>query len=311
MKGLVAYWIIGLALLALGSLGYWQQWQQQQRIYTSLHLLDAALQAANERAQADAEDVLHNIQEALRRNQNQPQDMLVLHQTESVCQRADSAVKLIQRLRSGLLKNEALESQADDSSTQNASEKVTATNEQADKGVSSFIAYVQQLSPISEELAHRHHIPIDRSHSRSFFYQSQPSLPEAMALLTQKEAVIREYELMALAIQNQKIGCGLNIIFDKVGAFASAESNVVSAGDTYKAELFLASSSAKLALRMTVNGKPIVVGPDGHGRVEFNVPDDAGKAHATQAYWTGTIRTLVNGRDSTFKVRVAYTIRPN
>lgn len=230
---------------------------------------------------------------------------------QRICQSADSTLKLIRHLRSGLLKRGSTVNQVGNASAQNTSEKIAATNELAENVVSSFIAYIKQSNTVDEELAHLHHIPIDRSHLQGFLYQSRLSLSETLALLTQKEAVIRDYELMALATQNQKIGCGLTIIFDRVGAFASAESNVVSAGDTYKAELFLTSSSAKLAPRMTVNGKPIAVGPDGHGRVEFSVPDDAGKAQATQAYWTGTIRTLVNGQDSTFKVRVAYTIRPN
>ncbi|MBO2012508.1 hypothetical protein [Hymenobacter negativus] len=307
MKVCILYWAIGLVALGLGS---WKYWQQQQRMHTYLQLLDATLQVANERAQADAGDVLHDIQQAIRHNQNQPRDLLVLHQTEGICQRADSAIELIQHLRRGLLKRGSSVNQVDDASVQGASEKVAAANEQAENVVLSVTAYVKQLSPIDEELAHLYYVPVDGGHSQGLFYQ-RLSVPETLALLTQKEAVIRDYELMALAIQNQKIGCGLNTTFDRVGAFASAESNVVSAGETYKAELFLTSSSANLSSQMAVNGKPISVGPDGHGRVEFIVPGNAGKASPAQAYWTGTIRTRVSGRDSTFKVRVSYTIRPN
>lgn len=296
----------------------------------SLQLLDATMQVANERAQADAEDILHDIQRAITHNQNQPLDMLLLHQTESLCQRADLEIKRIRSLRRDLLRGRTRRNQGGDIPAQGAAS--TDANEQADKAVSSFIAYVKQMlvqrlapakgfdasysqkmeqfmNPIDEKLARIYRLTGDQSHSSTVF--SRPSLVETLALLAQKEAVIRNYELVALAHQNQKIGCGLGITFDKVGVFATAESNTVSAGETYKAEMFLTVSNTKAASQMSVNGKPIAIGPDGHGRVEFQVPSAAGKAQAAKAYWTGTIRTFVNGRDSTFKVLVPYTIRPN
>ncbi|RZK26854.1 MAG: gliding motility protein GldM, partial [Hymenobacter sp.] len=87
------------------------------------------------------------------------------------------------------------------------------------------------------------------------------------------------------------------------------ESNTVAAGTKYKADLFLTASASGIKPTMTYNGSPLAVGPDGHGKVEFTARpgafDQAGNAKSS---WNGTIRLNTNGRDTTFKVSVPYTI---
>ncbi|MFD2719096.1 GldM family protein [Hymenobacter monticola] len=60
---------------------------------------------------------------------------------------------------------------------------------------------------------------------------------------------------------------------------------------------------------MTLNGSPISVGPDGHGKVEFTArPGAFNSEGVAKASWTGTIRFNQNGRDTTFVKKVEYNI---
>jgi len=130
----------------------------------------------------------------------------------------------------------------------------------------------------------------------------------ALATISQKETEVLKYEAEALSAQAQKVGAK-TIVFDKIGAFASAESNTVAAGTKYKAELFLTASASSISPRMTLNGSALSVGPDGHGKVEFTArPGGFDASGNAKSSWSGTIRFNQNGRDTTFTVKVPYTI---
>ncbi|MDO7849178.1 hypothetical protein Q5H92_22635 [Hymenobacter sp. M29] len=295
MKSDALCWGIGIILAVVAGHSYWQHRQSQ----VVLQLLDAALQVSNERAQTEAEMTIHKMHQLMERNQNQPRDMVLLRETEEIHRRADKAVKTIRAIRRDLqLKQAAKPHQGGPAEAR----------ERAGQEVLAYTTYLKQLMTASTEgkmaalqfLVAKH---------RQAGWPTGYSLPVELALLTQQEATIREYERLALQHQNEKIGCGLNIIFDAFGAFASAEANTVAVGDKYKAELFLASAYGSPVLGMTVNGRPIAVGPDKRGHVEFTVPPPAGPGG--KAYWTGRIRALVKGRDSIFTVKVPYTVRAN
>ncbi|RZJ90118.1 MAG: gliding motility protein GldM, partial [Hymenobacter sp.] len=130
----------------------------------------------------------------------------------------------------------------------------------------------------------------------------------ALAVLSQKETEVLKYQADALQAQAAKVGVK-NIVFDKLGAFASAESNTVAAGTKYKADLFLTAAATGLKQNMTYNGSPLTVGPDGHGKVEFTArPGSFDQAGNAKASWTGAIRINQGGRDTTFRVTVPYTV---
>ncbi|MBO3273524.1 GldM family protein, partial [Hymenobacter defluvii] len=83
----------------------------------------------------------------------------------------------------------------------------------------------------------------------------------------------------------------------------------VAAGTKYKAELFLTASASNLKPTMTLNGSPLSVDPNGHGKVEFTAtPGGFDAAGNAKKQWSGTIRFNQNGRDTTFKVTVPYTV---
>ncbi|MDO7851850.1 hypothetical protein [Hymenobacter convexus] len=291
------YWVIGMLLAGAAGYSYWQHRQAQQ----VLQLLDATLQVSNERAQTDAEMTLHKMHQLISRNQNQPRDLELLWQTDEIRQRADQAVKTIRVLRRALQMNQVAR-------TREAGP--ADARERAGRAVLAYMAYLKKVetAPTEGKMADLQFLVTKH---RQAGWPTGHSLPAKLALLTQQEATIRECERLALQHQNEKIGCGLNIIFDAVGASAYAESNTVAVGDKYKAELFLTSVYRLPVLGMTMNGRPVAVGPDKRGRVEFTVPPPAGPALDGKAYWTGRIRALVKGRDSTFTVKVPYTVRAN
>ncbi|HEX8350182.1 MAG TPA: gliding motility protein GldM, partial [Hymenobacter sp.] len=131
----------------------------------------------------------------------------------------------------------------------------------------------------------------------------------ALATISQKETEVLKYESEALQKQSEKVGAK-TIVFDKIGAFASAESNTVAAGTKYKAELFLTASASSIRPSMTLNGSSLAVDPtNGHGKVEFTArPGGFDASGNAKSSWTGTIRFNQNGRDTTFTVKVPYTI---
>nr|GFB90653.1 hypothetical protein [Tanacetum cinerariifolium] len=61
---------------------------------------------------------------------------------------------------------------------------------------------------------------------------------------------------------------------------------------------------------MTYNGSPLAVDPKtNHGKIEFTArPGNFDASGNAKANWTGSIRINQNGRDTTFKVTVPYTI---
>jgi gliding motility-associated protein GldM len=120
---------------------------------------------------------------------------------------------------------------------------------------------------------------------------------------------VLKYQADALQKQAEKVGAK-TIVFDKLGAFASAESNTVAAGTKYKAELFLTAAASGLKQNMTYNGSPLAVdSKTNHGMIEFTArPGNFDASGNAKANWTGSIRINQNGRDTTFKVTVPYTI---
>jgi hypothetical protein len=144
------------------------------------------------------------------------------------------------------------------------------------------------------------------------FYFRDATAAEALAALAQLEATMLTSETAALESQSVILACGGNVVFDRVGAWAIAESNTVVAGTEYRADLLLASSLTTAGMRMSANGQPITVQPGGSGRVRFVAsPRLLGNRPAVTAYWTGLIRArspYTQSGDTTYKVRVPYRI---
>jgi gliding motility-associated protein GldM len=118
----------------------------------------------------------------------------------------------------------------------------------------------------------------------------QTPVVAALAILTQKQSDLIRYEQEVLKK------------FDEVYAMASAEANIVAAGQEYEAKLFITARSSKSEARMTYNGNAVRV-KDGMGEVKFTA-SSPGKQK-----WTGMITTKgKGGRDTTFKIEKEYEV---
>lgn len=144
------------------------------------------------------------------------------------------------------------------------------------------------------------------------FYFRDATATEGLAALAQLEATVLTSEGAALLAQSTMLACGGNIVFDKVGAWAIAESNTVAAGTEYRADLVLVSSLTIAGMNMSANGQPIAVMPSGIGRVRFVAdPQLLGNRPEVTAHWNGLIRVksaYTHSGDTAYKVRVPYRI---
>ncbi|WP_449555738.1 type IX secretion system motor protein PorM/GldM [Hymenobacter translucens] len=309
-------YLVLTALLAL---------QVNSAILQKFKFLDESLMGVNSKTDKANTDAVKGIQATVEKNRNQARDLAILKQSQEVRQRTSEMVSYLQGIREKLLqKTENTQGAQGIYANMSAEDKVAELMIGATKNgvaydmknkLNGYSEYISKIIPGVKPLAlDAKDDPgvIDKEQKNKNFaelsFENTPVVA-AMAVLSQKEAEVLKYEADALSKLGASVGAQ-TIIFDKVGAFASAESNTVAAGTKYKAELFLTASASSLRPTMTLNGSPLSVDPaTGKGKIEFTARpgnfDAAGNAKAT---WTGTIRFKQNGRDTTFKVTVPYTV---
>jgi gliding motility-associated protein GldM len=312
--------MIGMMYLVLTAL---LALQVNSAILLKFKFLDDSLFGINEKVSKANEGTVKGIQAQVVKNRNTPQDVAVLKQSEEIRTRTQQMVSYLRDVRDKLVtatentkgKNEYKNMSAEDkvAITMLGGTKNGAAYAMKDE-LNKYSDYIKQFVPGAAPLA------LDAKDDKTIMEPEQKNknfaelnfentpLVAALAVLSQKEAEVLKYESDALAAQSAKVG-GNIIVFDKVGAFASAESNTVAAGTKYKADLFLTASASGLNPSMTLNGSPLRVDSDGHGKVEFTATpggfDAAGNAKKS---WTGTIRFKQNGRDTTFTRKVDYVV---
>lgn len=130
-----------------------------------------------------------------------------------------------------------------------------------------------------------------------------------LALISQHQNEVLNIEAEALAKISESLGGFIIFEADKLKARIAANSNVVAAGTTFEAEMFLSSSSSSTELKMTTGGQEIDV-EDGFGQINFTVPpassyDDRGLAARTLK---GEIIVPIDGVDSVFSVDYDYFV---
>ncbi len=310
--------MIGMMYLVLTAL---LALQVNSAILLKFKFIDDSLLSVNDKTSAAADGTVKGIQAAVVKNQNQARDKAVLVQSEEIRQKTKDLISYLRGVRQDLLK--ATENTAADMKNMSGEDKVAITMLGGKKNgiayatmqpkLNEYVTYMKQFvveaTPLALDGKEDPRVTKDQR-SKNFAELNFENTPvvAALATISQKETEILELEAEALRVQAEKVGAK-TIVFDKIGAFASAESNTVAAGTKYKAELFLTASATSISPRMTLNGGPLSVGPDGKGKVEFTARPGAFDASGNaKASWTGTIRFNQNGRDTTFTVKVPYTI---
>ncbi|GAA4378458.1 hypothetical protein GCM10023186_15020 [Hymenobacter koreensis] len=311
--------MIGMMYLVLTAL---LALQVNSAILLKFKFLDDSLLNINEKVTADHDGTVKSIQAQVAKNQNQKQDLAVLEQSKQVRERTKSMISYLRGVRDELLVKTENVKGSNVYKNVSAEDKVAMymlggkKNGEAYKmkdELNKYSDYIKGFAPDAKPLAiePKDDPSVTKDQKNKNFaelnFENTPVVA-ALAVLSQKEAEVLKYEADALAKLSEKVGAK-TIVFDKIGAFASAESNTVAAGTKYKAELFLTASASSITPVMTLNGSPLKVGPDGRGKIEFTATpgafDAAGNAKKT---WTGTVRIRNAGRDTTFKVTVPYVV---
>ncbi|QIX61953.1 gliding motility protein GldM [Hymenobacter lutimineralis] len=310
--------MIGMMYLVLTAL---LALQVNSAILLKFKFLDDSLIGVNDKTTQANQGAVKGIEAAVTKNRNQARDLAILKQGQEVRERTTKMVAYLRDIREKLLA--ATQEKGKAEMNMSGEDKVAMTMLGGKKDgaayplkdeLNKYAEYIKQIVPNATPLA------LDAKDDKAVTEKDQKNknfaelnfentpVVAALAVLSQKETEVLKYEADALNQLSQKVGAS-TIVFDKVGAFASAESNTVAAGTKYKAELFLTASASSLRPSMTLNGSPLSVGPDGKGKVEFTARpgafDAAGNAKAS---WKGTIRFNQNGRDTTFTVTVPYTV---
>lgn len=293
-------------------------------ILQKFKLIDDSLVDVNGKTDKAADGTVKGIQAEVTKNHNIPADVAVLKQSEEIRDKTKEVIAYIDQVRDKLLAATENSKGAGQYGNMEATDKVAITMLGGAKNglayplkdkLNTYSDYIKQYVPEAMPLALDAKVDpkvTDKEQKEKNFaefnFENTPVVA-ALAVLSQKETEVLKYQADALQKQAEKVGAKI-VVFDKLGAFASAESNTVAAGTKYKAELFMTAAASGLKQNMSYNGSPLSVDPKtNHGVVEFTARpgafDAAGNAKAS---WTGSIRINQGGRDTTFKVTVPYTV---
>lgn len=284
-----------------------------------LYLLDDELALINDKAGKANEGAVKAIQAQVEKNHNQPEDLAVLRQSQAVRTETQQLIAYLRGLRQQLTPADKAPTLAD-LTDRRVVAKVLLDDDQADSLQRQLSRYAAHIRPYLGRSAgpalgtggtdpQVQAIAGTQLAGQDFtdLYFRDATVTDALAALTQQEARILRLESDAQAELSRRVSSDI-VLFDQLNAFASAESNVVAEGETYRAELLLVASSRNLRAQMTANGQPVTADANGKGQVAFTTPLlPPGRSRQT-AIWDGTVAIRTNGRDSTFRVRVPYTI---
>lgn len=318
--------MIGMMYLVLTAL---LALQVQSAVMLKFKFIDDGLLEINGKTSEAAEGTVKSIDKAVKDNKSQPRDVAIFKQSEEVRAKTKAMITYLRDVRDKLVvatKNPkgATEYKDINADGEVANTMIGGTNKNGlgyplKAELNKYSDYMRQYLPNAAALAldgkeDKRILNAKDNHTREqkgkdfaeLNFESTP-LVAALATLSEKETEVLKYEAEALQTLAAKVGAA-TVKFDKIDAFASAESNTVAAGTKYKAELFLTASASGLNPTMTLNGSPLSV-TNGRGKVEFTArPGGFNAEGVAKSSWTGTIRFNQNGRDTTFTVKVPYNI---
>ena len=153
---------------------------------------------------------------------------------------------------------------------------------------------------------------LDKSTFKQYYFHTSEAVGLYNINLLQAEVAYREYVAMQAMEKHLKRINMMDIKFDQVLPFATAESEVVEEGQNYKATVFFASfyKGNQIPLRMRTSEGTVEV-KDGIGKVRFKATADKFDANGlAKKTWKGaiTLRTT-RGTDTTFQVETEYLVR--
>ena len=289
--------IVLLLLLGAGSWAALRSYRQQNRLHQQLVQLTLVLTGENDLANHNAQNIIKGIQAATVKNRNQPADLALLRQAEAL---QTCVNQLVETLRSY---GDQLRHTTGNKESMPLQHLRTPIGAGLGKDAPRRQALERQMAAYADTLRRFKVAEAEAAPPPLPAFAENTPVAEALADLSQLESEVLARQTHALQRIAKSVGAQKWLTHPLITAVA--ESNVVAPGDTYHAQLglvgyFLAN---ELKMRMTCNGRPVLIGPAGTGLVRFRAPTRPGPAT-----WTGTIRLNSNGRDSTFKVTVPYRV---
>lgn len=318
-------YLVLLALLAL---------QVSSAIIEKFQSLNTSLENANINAEKRSNELMQQIKVAVMNNKNNPQDVMLKEKAKTIRVETNKLVKYLRNTKEALIQKTG--GRAEDGSLVGAKEEEKVAemmlgpgeskNGEGYKLKSTLDSYVQHMNALMEDAKLNNTFnllaldgkedPIYKNHEnhrlKSFAQLNFEGTPlvAALAVISEKESVIRAMEMQALSQINSKIG-GEIIPVDKVRPVVLTKSNYVVAGTAYEADLFMAAYSSSYTPKMTFENNDIIVNETGTGKIKFRA--DAGNYNAqgvAKKTWKGTITyPKADGGDSTYAIEQEYFVR--
>jgi len=284
--------IVRLLILLLLGINVWvglRYYRQQSRLHAQLAQLTAVLNTENDKLARSAEYVIKGIEANVARNRNQPAEVAVLRRAEEVLYRTKQLTDTLRTTGNRL--RLATGNAVAPSPLRHPQAPAGATHQAIRQHIAACLDTLYRLAPITEARLAGPALTKDTP------------MVEALADLSQLESKALASQIHLLKRLAGRVSN--TTLKPHLQAAATAQSNTVAPGDTYRAQLLVLASftPTKAPLSMTCNGRPVPIDPAGTGLVRFRAPTRPGPAT-----WTGTIRLNQNGRDTTFKVVVPYRV---
>lgn len=289
--------MVGLVVAVLCAITYafYHQQALQNRLDRQLAEIDWTLAGLNERNHQEAESRLKGIEATVLKNRSQRSDLTVLQAAKSLRSQTNALLDTLHARREALLR-----------ATGNVPGAIVLRHHNETAKVAQYIgpgtpAERQLQQQVAQYATHtRQPYLIDSVQLVFPSFQATPVVV-ALAALTQLEADVLSREMQILEEMARRVGA--EQIPSNLRIMASAESNTVAPGEVYRADFFVTKVLAVKGAQMFCNGRPVEVDADGIGHVSFQVPTRPGPAS-----WQATMRIRINGRDSTFRLRVPYQV---
>jgi hypothetical protein len=289
-----------LLLLLLVGVASWaalHHYRQQVRLHQQLAQLLEVLTTENDQVSHTADGTIKGIEAAVIKNNNQPADLALLRRAEAL---QASTKYLVEALRTT---GDHLRRATGNKEAQPLQHPGTAIGAAMAPGTPHWQALGRRLASYADTLRQFGLWQTQAAPLQATTFADNTPVAEALADLTRLESEILACQTHAL--QSLGKGVGASRWVSHPLAIATATSNVVAPGDTYRAELGLVGyfSANEVKMQLTCNGRPVPIAPNGTGLVSFRAPTRPGPAT-----WTGTIRLNQYGRDTTFRVTVPYRV---
>ncbi|HEX8330501.1 MAG TPA: hypothetical protein VF629_23415 [Hymenobacter sp.] len=288
--------LVMVAAVSFSAYVWVSQYQERMRLATQLQDLQVVLRRQNAAANQGADKTIKSIEASVVKNQRQAKDLAVLQTCQALRRRTATLLDTLQAHQNRLFcytGNSA-------SSPRLAYPLAVALVQQGwGSGTSAHRLLKEQFDK------YRTSLPVlaaDSLKVETPSFDSQ-SVAGALATFAQTESDLLAAETKALHQLSRKVGA--RHILTRIVPVATAESNVVHLGGTYRARFYLVKQLLipRKNLQMECDGQPVDVDKDGVGYVRFVAPQRPGPA-----VWTGSIRFNINGRDTTFQTRVPYRV---